>query len=161
MLHECASEAGQHALAIWDHGWLICNTFCHWIKRSKLSLFFTYLALPAALFLPLLLTSHNIKSRNDLLGHSQYILWVKDPSIGFCALSEEKKTKQKNVSSQDFFFLSETLWKFWLFLARKTIDLGKNVLFSACQRKKNKIKLKCLFSFLSGKISSHWRTRRP
>ncbi len=29
------------------------------------------------------------------LGHSQYILWATDPDRGFCAMSEEKKNKNK------------------------------------------------------------------
>ncbi len=68
----------------------------------------------------------------------------------FLCLAGGKKNKIKFQAS-DFFFLSETFWRFWLFLDRKTTDLEKNLLSSQHVGGKNQMKLKCqLFFFLVG-----------
>ncbi len=55
----------------------------------------------------------------------------------FLCLVGGKKNKNKNSRRQIFFFLSETFWRFWLFLDWKTTDLGKKfTVFSPCRRKK-------------------------
>ena len=89
------------------------------------------------------------RGRKTSLGHSQYILWATDPNRGFGALSVGKKIKKKPPG----IFLVGDFFKSWLFLGRKTTDLGKiYILFSQHVGGKNKIhvKLKYQFFFLVG-----------
>ncbi len=58
-----------------------------------------------------------------------------------------EEIKIKKTSGVRVFFLVGDILKFWLFLGRKTTDLGKNILFSQHVGGKNKIKLKCQFFF--------------
>ncbi len=51
--------------------------------------------------------------------HSQYILWATDPDRGFCALSEEKKTKNKTSGVRFFFVVRDILRNFDCFGAEK------------------------------------------